>query len=227
MDAHTPINFDSETLDGLLSDWLNELAPYGVGGVVILAPALNPDGQVAASVAAVHPPYLLGAANDMCQAGDLESAEPADLSIASLVDWTDLNGQALYATSKWRLMMVAHGMRSMVRLRFRLPFNHFHECVLFSARALTHRSEAAELSWMMLSMWPVLRRAIMAKRIPLSPRELECLTWASKGLTAGQTGDQMQCSERNVVYLLGNVMRKMQVTSKTEAVFRAAVLGLL
>jgi LuxR family transcriptional regulator, quorum-sensing system regulator SolR len=226
MHKSEPVNFDSETVDGLLSGWMNTLEPYGVGGVVVLAPMLE-EMDIAYSVVAVHPPPLLPIAHELCKTDDMHAPQGDGALPGTLVDWFDLRSAPDTAESKWRWLLIAHGMRSVVRVRFRLPFEHHEECILFSAKTLTQRAQAAELAWLVLSMWPFLRKTIARASSPLSAREIECLRWASQGLTAAEAAQRIQSNARYVNYTTGNAMRRLHANSKMEAVFRAAVLGLL
>ncbi|MDT4877821.1 Bacterial regulatory protein [compost metagenome] len=98
---------------------------------------------------------------------------------------------------------------------------------MFSPRAFADRSEAAVLAWSAYNVWPMLRRAIAEQRISLSPRELESLNLAFEGLTARETAQRMDCSERTVNYHLANAMAKLQTDNKLAAVQLACWIGLI
>ncbi|MCY1563114.1 Bacterial regulatory protein, luxR family [compost metagenome] len=83
------------------------------------------------------------------------------------------------------------------------------------------------LAWSAYNVWPMLRRAIAEQRISLSPRELESLNLAFEGLTARETAQRMDCSERTVNYHLANAMAKLQTDNKLAAVQRACWIGLI
>lgn len=77
---------------------------------------------------------------------------------------------------------------------------------------------------------------LMAKKIAssslqpeplLSPRELEMLRWTAEGKTSGEIAMINGISERTVNFHLGNCLRKLDVTNKTAAAVKAAVMGLL
>jgi len=62
-------------------------------------------------------------------------------------------------------------------------------------------------------------------RSRLSPRERECLEHAFQDLTARQTAERLQCTERTVNYHLANAMNKLKVDNKMAAIQRACWLG--
>ena len=59
----------------------------------------------------------------------------------------------------------------------------------------------------------------------LSPRERECLVLAFQGLTARQSAERLQCTERTVNYHIANAMNKLKVDNKMAAIQRACWLG--
>jgi DNA-binding CsgD family transcriptional regulator len=63
--------------------------------------------------------------------------------------------------------------------------------------------------------------------VPLSPRELECLRLAARGSSAGQIGAQLNVSERTVRYHIGSVLAKLGAVTRSEAIAKATVAGLL
>ena len=131
------------------------------------------------------------------------------------------------AGSRWRLLWMAHGFQTVVRVEFPLPAGRAFECFLFSPRELVDRSEAAGLAWSALNIWPVVRRCIAAERSTLSPRERECLVLAFEGLTARESAQRLNCTERTVNYHLANAMAKLRVDSKLAAIQRACWIGVI
>jgi LuxR family quorum-sensing system transcriptional regulator SolR len=65
------------------------------------------------------------------------------------------------------------------------------------------------------------------QEISLSPREITVLRWTAEGKTSGEISDILGISERTVNFHINNLMTKMNVTNKTAAAIRAAVMGLL
>ena len=63
--------------------------------------------------------------------------------------------------------------------------------------------------------------------VRLSPRERECLLWASRGKTAWETGEILDLSGETVVSYLKASCHKLGVYSKTHAVVKAILLGLI
>ena len=219
-----PVNFDSVGVDGILADWLRALHEHGVEAVLVLGPDIV-GSRDRREVLAVHPPRMLQAAQSLAESRDF-GASWRD-SDAPLVAWQDISKSAAEAGSRWRLLWLAHGYQTLVRVAFSLPAGRAFECFMFSPRAFADRSEAAVLAWSAFNVWPMLRRTIAEQRVGLSPRELESLNLAFEGLTARETALRMDCSERTVNYHLANAMAKLQTDNKLAAVQRACWIGLI
>ena len=63
--------------------------------------------------------------------------------------------------------------------------------------------------------------------VHLTPRETECLRWVAQGKTNWEMARILVVSEHGITYHLRNVMGKLQVSSRHQAVRRAVALGLL
>ena len=217
-----PVNFDSVSLDGLLSDWVGALREFSVEAVAVLGP--DPFGSSEdRHVVAVHPPIVGDAAQALAESRDFGA--PWRESDAPLVAWQYIAKSDHVGTSRWRLLWMAHGYQTVVRVEFSLPAGRAFECFLFSPRELTDRSEAAALVWSAMNIWPLIKRGIAHARSTLSPREKECLTLAFQGLTARETAARLRCSERTVNYHIANAMGKLKVDNKMAAIQRACWLG--
>jgi DNA-binding CsgD family transcriptional regulator len=174
---------------------------------------------------AVHPPLVAEAAAALAESRDF-GARWRD-SDAPLVAWQTIGKSDPQHASRWRLLWLAHGYQTMVRVEFGLPAGRAFECFMFSPRELTDRSEAALVAWSALNIWPLVKRSIATARSRLSPRERECLELAFEGKTARETAQQLQCTERTVNYHLANAMNKLRVDNKMAAIQRACWLGAL
>lgn len=217
-----PVNFDSVSLDGLLSDWVGALREFSVEAVAVLGP--DPFGSSEdRHVVAVHPPIVGDAAQALAESRDFGA--PWRDSDAPLVAWQYIAKSDHLGTSRWRLLWMAHGFQTVVRVEFSLPAGRAFECFMFSPRELTGRSEAAALVWSAMNIWPLIKRCIAQARSTLSPREKECLTLAFQGLTARETSVRLRCSERTVNYHIANAMGKLKVDNKMAAIQRACWLG--
>lgn len=64
-------------------------------------------------------------------------------------------------------------------------------------------------------------------KMTLSPREKECLLWATEGKTGVEIGDIINISERTVTFHLENAAKKMGVTNRKHAISRAVSMGLI
>ncbi|MBC5764786.1 helix-turn-helix domain-containing protein [Ramlibacter sp. GTP1] len=219
---HLPVNFDSVSLDGLLSDWLSALREFSVEAVVVLGP--DPFGGVEdRQVVAVHPPLLADAAKALADSHDFGA--PWRASDAPLVAWQHIAKSDSLDTSRWRQLWLAHGFQTVVRVEFPLPVGRAFECFMFSPRELTDRAEAASIVWSAMNIWPLVRRSIATARSMLSPRERECLMLAFEGRTAKESAQRLRCSERTINYHISNAMNKLRVDNKMAAIQRACWLG--
>jgi DNA-binding CsgD family transcriptional regulator len=61
----------------------------------------------------------------------------------------------------------------------------------------------------------------------LTKRELDVLSWTSQGKTAWEVSVILGMSEKTVNFHLGNAMRKLEVTSKHQAVLKCVAAGVL
>jgi LuxR family quorum-sensing system transcriptional regulator SolR len=217
-----PVNFDSVSLDGLLSDWVCALREFSVEAVAVLGP--DPfGGSDDRQVVAVHPPVVGEAAQALAESRDFGA--PWRDSDAPLVAWQYIAKSDHLSSSRWRLLWLAHGYQTVVRVEFSLPAGRAFECFMFSPRELTDRAEAASLAWSALNIWPQIKRSIAHARSTLSPRERQCLVLAFQGLTARESSLRLTCTERTVNYHLANAMSKLRVDNKMAAIQRACWLG--
>lgn len=72
-----------------------------------------------------------------------------------------------------------------------------------------------------------LLREVQRVDVHLTPRETECLRWVAQGKTNWEMARILVVSEHAITYHLRNVMGKLQVSSRHQAVRRAVALGLL
>jgi LuxR family transcriptional regulator, quorum-sensing system regulator SolR len=221
---HSPANFDSLVLDGLLVDWLGALKSYSVEALIILGPSVLGAAKER-SVLAAYPPRLLEVSQAL--AGSDEFGYEWQVSESPLVAWQTISRGSYADLSRWRVLSLAHGLQSMVRVEFSLPRSRAFECFLLTSQAMNDRSHATAIVWSTLNIWPKIRRAISDVVCPLSPREKECLALAFDGHTAGETAKLIDCSERTVTYHLANAMRKLQVENKLSAIERACWYGVI
>ncbi|RYX96398.1 MAG: helix-turn-helix transcriptional regulator [Comamonadaceae bacterium] len=217
-----PVNFDSVSLDGMLSDWVGALREFSVEAVVVLGP--DPFGGKEDRLAvAVHPPLIADAARALAESR--EFGAPWRESDAPLVAWQHIAKSDHLSANRWRLLALAHGYQTVIRVEFSLPAGRAFECFMFSPRELNDRSEAASLVWSALNIWPIVKRAIANARCTLSPRERECLMLAFEGKTARQSSALLGCSDRTINYHLANAMAKLKVDNKMAAIQRAVWFG--
>ncbi|HJV97104.1 MAG TPA: LuxR family transcriptional regulator [Albitalea sp.] len=61
----------------------------------------------------------------------------------------------------------------------------------------------------------------------LTPREKECLTWAAAGKSSWEISKIVALSERTVNFHIGNIIQKLDVASRSQAVAKALAGGLI
>ncbi len=221
---HSPANFDSLVLDGLLVDWLGALKSYSVESLIILGPSIFGTARER-KVLAVYPPKLLEASKALADSDEFGYAWQA--SDSPMVAWQNISHSSYAGLSRWRILALAHGLQSMVRVEFALPRGRAFECFLLTSQTMQDRTEAAAMVWSTLNIWPQIRRALGEVTCPLSPREKEVLAFAFDGLTAADSAKTMGCSERTVTYHLANATHKLRVDSKLAAIERACWYGVI
>lgn len=68
---------------------------------------------------------------------------------------------------------------------------------------------------------------VSSAKARLTPRELECLRWTMDGKTAWEVGAILSITERTAVLHISNAMRKLDCSTKHQAVLKALRLGLI
>ncbi|OHX10974.1 hypothetical protein BI343_05145 [Chromobacterium amazonense] len=66
-----------------------------------------------------------------------------------------------------------------------------------------------------------------AAEVGLTQRERECLRWAAAGKTSWETSRILRCSESTVNFHIRNIINKLQVSNRRQAVARALAQGLI
>ena len=67
----------------------------------------------------------------------------------------------------------------------------------------------------------------VGKVAELTPRQMEVLTLVAQGLTYKEVGEALCLSERTVKYHISEILRKLDVSGRTEAVVEAARSGII
>jgi len=65
------------------------------------------------------------------------------------------------------------------------------------------------------------------ERPKLTRRELECLNWCARGKTAYEISKILNISEPTAVFHLGNIVKKMNVNNRINAIAKGVALGLV
>jgi DNA-binding NarL/FixJ family response regulator len=65
------------------------------------------------------------------------------------------------------------------------------------------------------------RNEVWSRQVALNDRELDCLTWSARGKTSPEIGTILALSKRTVNFHIENACRKLNVSTRTEAVVKA------
>jgi DNA-binding NarL/FixJ family response regulator len=65
------------------------------------------------------------------------------------------------------------------------------------------------------------RNEVWSRHVDLNDRELECLTWSARGKTSPEIAAILSLSKRTVNFHIENACRKLNASTRTEAVVRA------
>ncbi len=66
------------------------------------------------------------------------------------------------------------------------------------------------------------RNEVWSRHVALNDRELECLTWSARGKTSPEIAAILSLSKRTVNFHIENACRKLNVSTRTEAVVKAS-----
>jgi DNA-binding NarL/FixJ family response regulator len=66
------------------------------------------------------------------------------------------------------------------------------------------------------------RNEVWSRHVALNGRELECLTWSARGKTSPEIATILNLSKRTINFHIENACRKLNVSTRTEAVAKAA-----
>jgi len=61
----------------------------------------------------------------------------------------------------------------------------------------------------------------------LTKRELECLTWIAEGKTSGEVSSILKITESTVIFHIKNIIDKLEVSNRTQAISKAILIGLI
>lgn len=87
--------------------------------------------------------------------------------------------------------------------------------------------EISALQLAMLGLYQRLCEINPVRDLKVTPREIECLFWSSKGNTSHEVASILSISEHTVVRHLSSATRKLSAANRGQAVARAIRLGLM
>jgi DNA-binding CsgD family transcriptional regulator len=111
---------------------------------------------------------------------------------------------------------------SMLSLARDRPIESKHEqdLVLSTANVLAHCVHVASAKIIIPSM-------IQDRRRIFTPRELECLKWAAHGKSNSVIAEILNVAEPTVAFHIKNILKKLEVATRLQAVTMALSLGLI
>ncbi|MGO9935039.1 MAG: response regulator [Steroidobacteraceae bacterium] len=65
------------------------------------------------------------------------------------------------------------------------------------------------------------RNEVLSRHVALNDREVECLTWSARGKTSPEIATILNIAKRTVNFHIENACRKLNVSTRTEAVVKA------
>jgi LuxR family transcriptional regulator, quorum-sensing system regulator SolR len=218
-----PTNFDDLCVDGIVNDCLLAMDPYGVSGLVILAPSITASTQTSSALV-VHPPALLPSVQELLQRQRNTIEQPL---VAELVGYLSIGSQGSEYSQAWLQLLEKHGFQSLVQVAYPLPAKRYFLCIALSRQVWSDLTMPSRIAWQMQLWWPKLKAQLITSRGILSAREVQCLQWAFHGLTAKEAAQQMGCTERTVNFHMNNILTKLRADTKLAAVQAAIHLGYL
>lgn len=63
--------------------------------------------------------------------------------------------------------------------------------------------------------------------VALSPKEFECLNWVMEGKSSWEIGVILGCQEATVNFHIANVMGKLHVSTRMQAIIKSLRMGLI
>lgn len=213
---------DVESLDLLMNEFLDALSDAHAAAIIVLGPSVTSEDGTR-KVLAIH---ARDGIKDLGYSAELLASCGEFLSWdGPLVAWQDVHLADF--ESDWRHYISSAGLASFVRVAFELSGNRFFEFYTFTKVKIQSRSQAALIAWAIYGSWPRIRRAIMTRRLRLSPRELEVLFHLCVGLTSKEIGTKIQITERTVNHFIGSLSEKFCVSGRSALPQRAFWLGFL
>jgi LuxR family transcriptional activator of bioluminescence operon len=67
----------------------------------------------------------------------------------------------------------------------------------------------------------------ISTKVKLTPREIECLKWASEGKSGWDMSKIMDCTERTILFHMNNAGKKLNANNRTQSIAKAILLGYL
>lgn len=207
---------------GLLPCFLASLRDPGIDAFVVLGPDVNCKSNRGRSLRTMHPWSMHRAARAIANCEDVGGH---DLQSAPLVSWVALDDSTC-RSGNWALWR-KQGYKSMLMVRIPITFGRHFECIFFCRHNEHSDDTAASIAYQTLTIWPKIKFEFSCRSGILNPPEQLALQLTAFGLTSQQIAERNNSNERMVNFHIGNAMRKLNATSRTGAVLKAILLGIL
>ena len=206
-----------------LSDLLGSLSHIQALGIVVLGPD-DGDRQTGRVLYASHPAKFRTIGQLLAESEDFGLSWRGSLSPAAA--YVNLNNHADEA-KPWTRRCQDAGVLSFVRVDLATSMDCGYEVFVFMGAEQSNRQAAAEVTYAVMGLSPVLRRDLPHIKLEVTDRERAVLRAGAEGLTAKETADRLKTTERTVIYYWDRIQSKLNARNKSAALIRAATYGLL
>ncbi|WP_258120223.1 LuxR family transcriptional regulator [Mesorhizobium onobrychidis] len=148
--------------------------------------------------------------------------------------WSEVYNDASTTEDERRVFEEAatFGLRSGVSIPLHCPDGSF--AVVSFARVMDREFENITITYLELAAIHFLSRVAefanssgAEEPTSLSQREKECISWVARGKSSWETGKILEISDNTVNFHIKNVMRKLDVSSRTLAAIKAISAGII
>ncbi|MFC7436272.1 LuxR C-terminal-related transcriptional regulator [Hydrogenophaga bisanensis] len=206
-----------------LNDLLGSLSHIHALGIVVLGPD-DGDREAGRVLYASHPARFRTVGQLLAESDDYGRAWRDALSPAAA--YVNLSNHADEG-KPWTRRCAEAGVLSFVRVDLATSMDCGYEVFVFMGTEQSNRQAAAEVTYAVMGLSPVLRMALPHIKLEITDRERAVLRAGAEGLTAKETADRLKTTERTVIYYWDRIQSKLNARNKGAALIRAATYGLL
>lgn len=146
------------------------------------------------------------------------------------------NNQYTLVEKRWIESLIKNDVVNLISIPVQLPPSEYWSLSFFSNNTL-YKLQSSDKARLMLFAHQLVYHCIDILHwreegtkysiVKLSAREKDCLYWSAQGKTASDTADILGLKTETVRKYIKNVMKRLNVRSKTQAVVKAIEFGLL